>query len=317
MLIRLRPGADAAALRARVARLLPAAVVRAGHGVLRVSTRRPERLADALPRIESLPGVASAEPSLAEACPRVSRAKAPALRAFRQGGPILIAGPCSIEDGRSYLAAARRLKAAGACALRAGVFKPRASPYAFPGLGEKGFPILREARRETGLPLVSEVLSERQLEMILPFIDMVQIGARNMRNYELLKAAAVAGLPVLLKRAPGASLKDWLLCAEYLLRYGDGAVVLCERGDSYSKSESRGLDLEMIRAAVAATGLPVLADPSHANAERARVPGQALAALRAGAAGLLIEACAEPEAALVDGRHTLSLDAFTALAARI
>ncbi|MBI2788312.1 MAG: 3-deoxy-7-phosphoheptulonate synthase [Elusimicrobia bacterium] len=317
MLIRLEPGAEAAALRGRVARLLPGATVRAGQGVLRVATRRPERLADALPRLESLPGVASAEPTLAEACPRASRAKAPSLRAFRKDGPILIAGPCSLEDGKSYLAAARRLKAAGATALRAGVFKPRSSPYAFPGLGEKAFPILREARRETGLPLVSEVLSERQLETVLPFVDMVQIGARNMRNYELLKAAAAAGLPVLLKRAPGATLKDWLLCAEYLLRYGDGAVVLCERGDSYSGSAARGLDLAMIRAAVAATGLPVIADPSHANGERARVPGQALAALRAGAAGLLIEACADPVAALVDGRHTISLDDFGALAGRI
>ena len=138
-----------------------------------------------------------------------------------------------------------------------------------------------------------------------------------MRNYELLKAAAATRLPVMLKRAPGATLKEWLLSAEYLLRYGNGQVVLCERGDSYSKSGARGLDLDMIRGALAATDLPVIADPSHACGRRERVAAQALAAVKAGADGLMIETCADPEKAVMDGRQMLSLEAFAALAARL
>ena len=230
---------------------------------------------------------------------------------------ILIAGPCAVEDEASYLACAAKLKAAGASALRAALFKPRTSPYAFQGLGAKGFGIIKKARRATGLAAVTEATSESQLAAISKFCDIAQIGARNMRNYELLKAAARSGLPVLLKRAPGATLKEWLLSAEYLLKYGNGEIILCERGDSFSKPDRRGLNLEMIRSAVKASALPVIADPSHATGDRTLVSAQALAAVKAGADGLMIEASLNPETALVDGRQTLNIPEFAALVKQI
>jgi 3-deoxy-7-phosphoheptulonate synthase len=265
--------------------------------------------------------VLSVELSLAEACPRAVKAAPPDLGAlFKKKGRenfILIAGPCAVEDEASYLASARKLKAAGAGALRAALFKPRTSPYAFQGLGTKGFGLIKKARRATGLPAVTEATSERQLASIGKFCDIAQIGARNMRNYELLKAAARSGLPVILKRAPGATLKDWLLSAEYLLLHGNGEIILCERGDSFSKPDRRGLNLEMIRAAAKATALPVIADPSHAAGDRKLVAAQALAAVKAGADGLMIEASLSPETARIDGRQTLNIPEFASLVKQI
>lgn len=324
MIIRLKPGIKRAALarlRRSLARLLPESALTTGRGFITLRAPEPEPLGDRLAAIENLPGVRSAELSLGEACPRAVQAAPPDLSAlFRKPGQrnfILIAGPCAVQDEASFLASAARLKAAGATALRAALFKPRSSPYAFQGLGAAGFGAVRKARRSTGLAAVTEVLSERQLAAVGKYCDVAQIGARNMRNYELLKAAARSGLPVLLKRAPDAGLKEWLLSAEYLLKYGCGEIILCERGDSFFRPDRRGLNLKMISAAVKATALPVIADPSHAAGDRALVPAQALAAVRAGADGLMIEAAAEPGTALVDGRQTLSIPEFAALVRRI
>ena len=324
MIIRLKPGIKAgklAALRRGLSGLLPGAGFSGGRGSIAVNTPAPELLGRRLAEIENLPGIASVELSLREACPLAVTAPPPELDALYGKGLrknfILIAGPCAVEDEASYLAAAKKLKAAGAGALRAGLFKPRTSPYAFQGLGTKGFGIVKKAARPTGLAAVIEATSEQQLSAIKNAGGIAQIGARNMRNYELLKAAARAGLPVLLKRAPGATLKEWLLSAEYLLKHGNGEVLLCERGDSFSRSGLRGLNLNILRAALNSTALPVIADPCHAAGDRALVPAQALAAVRAGADGLMIEAALDPGTALMDGRQTLSIPEFATLVKRI
>ncbi|OGS56616.1 MAG: hypothetical protein A3J79_03980 [Elusimicrobia bacterium RIFOXYB2_FULL_62_6] len=320
MLIKLKPGLRAAEvdrLKAKLAELLPGADLAGGRGSLSVHTGRLELLGAKLALIENLPGVLKTELRLEEACPRALTAPPPELDAIfkksRGDRFILIAGPCAIEDEASYLAAASRLKAAGANALRAAVYKPRTSPYSFQGIGPKGFSIIGKAKRRTGLAAVTEATSETQIAAIARACDVIQIGARNMRNYELLKAAAAPGKPVLLKRAPGATLKEWLLSAEYLVKYGTAEIILCERGDSFSKPDPRGLDLKMIRRAAAATALPVIADPSHAAGDRDRVPAQALAAMKAGADGLMLEASPNSDSAVIDGRQTLSLPAFTRL----
>jgi len=324
MIIRLKPGIKAKDLEflcRALTELLPASAFIRGRGFITVQAPEPELLSERSAAIENLPGVFSTELSIGEACPMVVKAAPPDLTALFKKNErknfILIAGPCAVEDEASYLASAIKLKAAGACALRAAIFKPRTSPYAFQGLGAKGFGIIKKARRATGLPAVTEVTSESQLAAISKFCDIAQIGARNMRNYELLKASARSGLPVLLKRAPGATLKEWLLSAEYLLKHGNGDIILCERGDSFSKPDQLGLNLEILRAAVKATALPVIADPSHAAGDRALVSAQALAAVKAGADGLMIEACLLPEKALVDGRQTLNIPEFSALVKQI
>lgn len=320
MIIRFKPGLRAAELdriKNKIADFLPGAALADGRGFISVRTRRPELLGERLALIENLPGVQKTELSLEETCPRTLAAPPPELAGiFKKNAAkkfILIAGPCAIEDEASYLAAAVRLKAAGANALRAALFKPRTSPYSFQGLGGKGFSIIKKAKRRTGLAAVTEATSETQLADISRFCDVIQLGARNMRNYELLKAAAAFGRPVLLKRAPGATLKEWLLSAEYLIKYGNENIILCERGDSFSKPDPRGLDLKMIQRAVKAAALPVIADPSHAAGDRDLVPAQALAAVRAGADGLMIETALNPESAIMDGRQTLTLTAFAKL----
>ncbi len=324
MIIRLKPGIKAKDLEnlcRALTELLPDSAFIRGREFITVQAPAPELLSERSAAIENLPGVFSTELSLGEACPMVVKAAPPDLASLfkktERKNFILIAGPCAVEDEASYLASAIKLKAAGACALRAAVFKPRTSPYAFQGLGAKGFGIIKKARRATGLPAVTEATSESQLASIGKFCDIAQIGARNMRNYELLKAAARSGLPVLLKRAPGATLKEWLLSAEYLLKHGNGEIILCERGDSFSKPDRRGLNLEILRAAVKATALPVIADPSHAAGDRALVSAQALAAVKAGADGLMIEACLCPEKALVDGHQTLNIPEFSALVKQV
>jgi 3-deoxy-7-phosphoheptulonate synthase len=324
MIIKLKPGIKAKELlllRRKLTELLPGADFVSGKGFFTVSAPITQLLSERQAAIENLPGIYSTELSLREACPLAVKAPPPDLAAlFRnanRGKFILIAGPCAVEDAASYLAAAKKLKAAGANALRAALFKPRTSPYAFQGMGAKGFGIIKKARRATGLAAVTEATSERQMSAVKNACDIVQIGARNMRNYELLKAAAATRLPVLLKRAPGATLKEWLLSAEYLLKYGNGEIILCERGDSFSKPDRRGLNLEMLRSALAATALPVIADPSHAAGDRSLVPAQALAAVMAGADGLMIEASLNPETSMVDGRQTLDIPAFAALVKQI
>ncbi|KAF0126660.1 MAG: 3-deoxy-7-phosphoheptulonate synthase [Elusimicrobia bacterium] len=299
-------------LAAALARLLPGAAQRtAGRSIL-VTSPRPEIFSEKLALIENLPGAAAVLLSDAEACPLAAKAPPPELP-FKDGF-IIIAGPCAVEDAASYARTARALARAGATGLRAALFKPRSSPYAFQGLGLAALPAVRRAARAAGLPPVTEIVDCPQAARLASAGFVLQIGARNMRNYELLKAAGRTGAPVILKRAPGASLREWLLSAEYLLKYGESRVILCERGDSFGDGR---LNLKTMELAMKATALPVIADPSHACGRRELVAEQALAAARAGADGLMIEAAPDPASVLVDGRQTLDLPCFLALSRKI
>ena len=224
---------------------------------------------------------------------------------------LVIAGPCAVESEDQILRTARAVKAAGATALRGGAFKPRTSPYAFQGLGAQGLALLAAARAETGLLIVTEAMDETGLEQVAATADVVQIGARNMQNFALLKQAGRAGKPVLLKRSPSASITDLLLSAEYVLSEGNPDVILCERGIRGFDSTVRNLfDLNAIPAVKSLSHLPIIADPSHATGRRAMVPPMARAALAAGADGLLIEVHIAPDDALSDGAQSLYPEQF-------
>lgn len=319
MLIKFKNAAagNKTAAKSLLAARLPGANVKETLRGFVVSGFRPGQAADAAPLLENLPGVAGVEFSVPELCPLACAAR-PAGTIFNfSRGPFLIAGPCAVEDEASYLATAAALKKNGAHALRAALFKPRSSPYAFQGLGFAGAPILAKARKLTGLPLVTEAVDTRHVERLSGLCDALQIGARNMRNYELLKEAGAAHMPVLLKRSMQATLREWLLSAEYLLKYGARGLMLCERGDSGPSSGGRGPDLDLLLEAKKLTGLPVLADPSHSTHDRILAARLALKAVKAGADGLLIEASLAPLAASVDGRQTMTVQAFAELAGAI
>ena len=227
---------------------------------------------------------------------------------------LVIAGPCSVEHEAQIHATARAVKAAGAVALRAGAFKPRTSPYSFQGLGAAGLTLLAAVRQETGLLIVTEALDEEGLDRVAEVADVIQIGARNMQNYALLKRAGRSGKPVLLKRGMAASLTDLLLSAEYVLSEGNADVILCERGIQGFPSAARNLfDLNVIPAVKSLSHLPIIADPSHATGKRALVPAAARAAVAAGADGLLIEVHHDPDAALSDGAQSLYPEQFALL----
>ena len=224
---------------------------------------------------------------------------------------VVFAGPCAVESEEQIRATARAVKAAGAVALRAGAFKPRTSPYAFQGLGPAGLELLREVREETGLLLVTEALDEAGLEQVEQVADIIQIGARNMQNYALLKRAGRAGKPVLLKRGMTATLTDFLLSAEYVLSEGNANVILCERGIRGLDGSSRTFfDVNAIATVKSLSHLPILADPSHGTGKRALVPAAARAGIAAGADGLLIEVHVSPEEALSDGAQSLYPEQF-------
>jgi len=236
------------------------------------------------------------------------------------GGPglVVIAGPCAVEGEAAFLRAARALKAAGAHMLRGGAFKPRTSPYSFQGLGRAGLRILAAARRETGLPVVSEVIDPREVDAVARVADVLQVGARNMQNYPLLRELGRAGKPVLLKRGLSATIEEWLLSAEHVLASGNGQVILCERGQRLiGEPERCGLDAGAIPLARRLCRLPVFVDPSHAARSRDLVAPLARAAAAAGAQGLMIEVHERPSAALSDGRQALSLLQFRGLMAEL
>jgi 3-deoxy-7-phosphoheptulonate synthase len=227
---------------------------------------------------------------------------------------FIIAGPCSVENSSQIRETARAVKAAGAAALRGGAFKPRTSPYAFQGLGLEGLELLRQVRQETGLLIVTEAMDESGVDQVAEVADIVQVGARNMQNYALLKRVGRAGKPVLLKRGMTATLTDWLMSAEYVLAEGNPDVILCERGIRGQGGSGRALfDINAIAAVKALTHLPVLADPSHATGKRSLVPAAARAAVAAGADGLIIEVHVNPEEALSDGAQTLYPEQFDLL----
>ncbi|HPE15587.1 MAG TPA: 3-deoxy-7-phosphoheptulonate synthase [Oscillospiraceae bacterium] len=234
------------------------------------------------------------------------------------GDPVVIAGPCTVESREQLLAAARAAKEAGAAMLRGGAFKQRTSPRDFAGLGEEGLRLLAEARAETGLPVVSEMTDLRQAALFTRYTDMVQVGERNMQNVALLRAAARTGLPVLLKRGRAATYEEWLLAAEYILREGNQDVVLCERGIRTFETYTRAtFDAAAFPVLKSLTHLPVLADPSHAAGRSDLVSPLALAAVAAGAAGVMVEIHPEAARALCDGAQALPPAALPGLIDRI
>lgn len=229
------------------------------------------------------------------------------------GGPdaVIIAGPCSVESRDQLLSTAHAVRNAGATMLRGGAYKPRTSPYDFQGLGVDALLLLQEAAKETGLPVVTEVMSTEDVDVVSEYADMLQVGARNMQNFALLRRLAQSHRPILLKRGPSASIKEWLLAAEYLLSGGNQNVVLCERGIKTFETETRNtLDLSAVALVRELSHLPVIADPSHGTGRRRLIAPMARAALAAGADGLIIEVHPCPERALSDGPQSLDFEEF-------
>jgi len=231
---------------------------------------------------------------------------------------VVIAGPCSVESEDQTMRTAEAVKKAGASMLRGGAFKPRTSPYAFQGLGLKGLKILEKAKRATGLPIVTEVVDTRDVSWVGEYADVLQIGARNMQNFSLLREAGKSGKPILLKRGMHSTLEEWLNCAEYILAEGDGKVILCERGIRTFETYTRNtLDLSMIPAVRAESHLPIFVDPSHGTGILSMIAPMSLAAVAAGADGLEIEVHYDPSTALSDKDQQLTPDAFSVLMDRI
>jgi len=234
------------------------------------------------------------------------------------GDFALIAGPCSVESEEQILRIAKAVKAAGANLLRGGAFKPRTSPYDFQGLGVDGLQMLAKAREATGLPIVTELMSEKDLPLFQEMVDVIQIGSRNMQNYSLLKALGHVRKPVLLKRGYSCTVKEWLLSAEYILAGGNDQVILCERGvRGFDPGTRNVLDLAAVPLAKSLSHLPVIVDPSHGTGRASLVPAMALASVAAGADGLLIEVHDDPANSVSDGFQTITPDCLRALSGRI
>ena len=237
--------------------------------------------------------------------------------AFGGGGFTLVAGPCAVESEEQLLSVARAVRAAGASLLRGGAFKPRTSPYEFQGLGREGVRLLELVRRETGLPVVTEIVDPRDLEL-LENMDMLQVGARNMQNFALLKELGRCKKPILLKRGMGCTLRELLHSAEYLLSEGNGQVVLCERGiRSFESAERSTLDLSAVPLLHELSHLPIIVDPCHAVGRARLVPPMALAAAACGADGVMLEVHGDPLRAQCDGAQALLPEEFSALAKRL
>lgn len=227
---------------------------------------------------------------------------------------VIMAGPCSVESETQILNTAHAVQAAGAQVLRGGAYKPRTSPYDFQGLAEVGLGLLEKARQATGLPLVTEVLSQRDIERVEQSADILQVGARNVQNFALLKELGQLKKPVLLKRGMSTTIKEWLMSAEYILSEGNPNVILCERGIRTFETATRNtLDLSAVPVLREQTHLPVIVDPSHGTGVRDYVSAMAMAAAAAGADGLMIEVHPTPETALSDGAQSLTLEMFAAM----
>ena len=233
------------------------------------------------------------------------------------GNFALIAGPCSVESEQQIIGVAQAVKAAGATILRGGAYKPRTSPYAFQGLGTQGLDLLRAAREATGLPICTELMDLRHLDEFHD-IDMIQIGARNMQNFDLLKEVGKTDKPILLKRGLSSTIQEWLMSAEYIMSEGNEKIILCERGiRTYETATRNTLDLSCVPILHELTHLPVVVDPSHATGKAKLVAPMAVAATAAGADGLMIEVHNDPAHALCDGAQSLTPDQFAALAKRV
>ena len=311
MIVSLRPDAPAA-----TAAAILAAAAASGLG----ATAMPDGRGGALVGIDgALPAEALALPGVGT----VHAAHKPYMLASREhrarsvvrvgsvaiggGRPVLMAGPCVVEGREQILATAEAVRAAGADLLRGGAFKPRSSPYAFQGLGEEGLRHLAAARAATGLPVVTEVMEPDQVDLVAHYADMLQVGARNMANFPLLRRVGQAGKPVLLKRGFSATVEEWLMSAEYVLASGNPDVVLCERGvRGFDPLLRFTLDLNAVPLAKELSHLPVVVDPSHGTGKRSIVGRMALAGLAAGADGLIVEVHPDPERARCDAAQTIT-----------
>lgn len=228
--------------------------------------------------------------------------------------PVVIAGPCAVESEHQIIRTARAVKSAGAEMLRGGAFKPRTGPYTFQGLKEEGLKLLAMAKKETGLPIVSEVMASENVALVAGYVDVLQIGARNMQNFDLLREVGRAGKPVFLKRGLSATIEEFLAAAEYILAEGNSQVILCERGiRTYETATRNTLDLSVVPIIKELSHLPIVVDPSHATGKRSLVPPMAKAALVAGAHGVMIEVHPDPEKALSDGPQSLTIPGFEKL----
>ena len=231
---------------------------------------------------------------------------------------VVIAGPCSVESEKQILDTARAVKAAGADMLRGGAFKPRTSPYSFQGLGIQGLKILEKAKQETGLPIVTEVVDPRDVSWVAEFADVLQIGTRNMQNFSLLKEVGSAGRPVLLKRGMHSTLEEWLNCAEYILSEGNPDVILCERGIRTFETYTRNtLDLSAVPAIKELSHLPIIIDPTHSTGRISLIASMSMAAVAAGADGMIVEVHHKPQEALCDADQALTPDMFTSMMKRL
>ena len=242
------------------------------------------------------------------------------LDGFTVGGEeiAIIAGPCSVESRDQIIETARMVKKAGASALRGGVFKPRTSPYAFQGLGEEGLEYLAEARAQTGLPVVAEIMSQTQLDLMVKYVDVLQVGARNMQNYNLLRAIGETQTPVLLKRGMSATIEELLMSAEYVLAGGNKQVMLCERGIRTFETATRNTtDINAIPVLKSLTHLPVILDPSHSTGHTNYVPAVGRAAIAAGADGLIVEVHPDPAHAVSDGKQSLRPEKFAEMVLQV
>ena len=231
---------------------------------------------------------------------------------------VIVGGPCSVESEEQTIKTAIAVKKGGGDMLRGGAFKPRTSPYDFQGLGMTGLKILDKARRETGLPIVTEVVDARDVSWVCEYADIIQIGARNMQNFSLLKEAGRARKPVLLKRGMYSTLSEWINCAEYILAEGNPDVILCERGIRTFETYTRNtLDLSIVPAVKEVTHLPIMVDPSHGTGKLSLVTPMAMSSVVAGADGILVEVHVDPKSALSDAKQQLKPDEFARLTSKI
>ncbi len=240
------------------------------------------------------------------------------FEAFIKNRPFVIAGPCAVESREQILTTARAVKNAGAQALRGGAFKPRTSPHSFQGLGEEGLKLLAQARAETGLPIVTEVLDTRDVLLVAEYADIIQIGSRSTQNFPLLKEVAKTNRPVILKRGMAMTVEEWLSAADYILESGHDKIILCERGiRTFETATRHTLDLNVVPLLKEKTKFSVIVDPSHGTGRASLVAPMAKAALACGADGLLIEVHPDPHQALSDGPQSLDFSAFEKLMGEI
>ena len=282
-------------------------------GVVGVTAAVP----DLRERLSMIPGVEDVVP-ISRPYKLASREFKPDDTVIKVGGVkiggnevVVIAGPCAAETREQVMSTARAVKAAGASILRGGAFKPSTSPYSFRGLGEEGLKLLAEAKEETGLPLITEVLTPDDVELVVRYADILQVGARNMQNFILLDEVGRANKPVMLKRGMSATIQEWLLAAEYILSQGNRQVILCERGIRTFETYTRNtMDVSAIPIIHKLSHLPIVADPSHGTGKWYLVAPMALAAVAAGANGLMVEVHPAPDTALKDGAQSLTFEHF-------